>query len=108
MSQNYFPPSSSKARSDAPEGTAVNQHNEHFRPNYLTVGSGATSESANRLTEMLDDDSGYGSMVDGHLGERFNPAFSTDSPIGSPSRFGNLQHCMLWSFCSVRDMAKIV
>jgi mitofusin 2 len=35
------------------------------RPNYMTVGSGSMSESAYRLTTMLDADSGYGGSVDG-------------------------------------------
>ena len=35
----------------------------YARPNYMTVGSGSTSEHADRLAQMLNDnDSGYGSM----------------------------------------------
>ncbi|KAK4541001.1 hypothetical protein LTR36_008370 [Oleoguttula mirabilis] len=35
------------------------------RPQYMTVGSGSTSESAARLQAMLDEDSGYGGSVMG-------------------------------------------
>ncbi|KAK4633111.1 Transmembrane GTPase fzo1 [Fulvia fulva] len=35
------------------------------RPQYMTVGSGSTSESAARLQAILDEDSGYGGSITG-------------------------------------------
>jgi hypothetical protein len=51
-------------------------HRHPGRPQYMTVGSGSTSEHAARLAAMLDDDSGYGgSAADGAA---FDPTFDTD------------------------------
>ncbi|KAI7151816.1 hypothetical protein KC349_g9308 [Hortaea werneckii] len=60
------------------------------RPQYMTVGSGSTSESAARLQAILDEDSGYGGSMDGdnfdasawHAGlsqDRFTPEHT---PVG--------------------------
>lgn len=60
------------------------------RPQYMTVGSGSTSESAARLQAILDEDSGYGGSMMGdensanawHPGpsqDRFTPAHT---PVG--------------------------
>jgi mitofusin len=62
-------------------------------PQYLTVGSGSTSESASRLQAILDEDSGYGGSMTGdenmenawHPGpaqDRFTPAHT---PMGDGS-----------------------
>ncbi|KAF2462196.1 hypothetical protein BDY21DRAFT_418145 [Lineolata rhizophorae] len=56
------------------------------RPNYMTVGSGSTSESAARLTAMLDDDSGYGGSVqDGEQSSQrgWHPGLTEDRPTPS-------------------------
>lgn len=58
------------------------------RPQYMTVGSGSTSESAARLQAILDEDSGYGGSMTGdenawHPGpsqDRFTPAHT---PMGA-------------------------
>jgi mitofusin len=63
------------------------------RPQYMTVGSGSTSESASRLQAILDEDSGYGGSMIGdenmenawHPGpaqDRFTPAHT---PMGDGS-----------------------
>jgi len=58
------------------------------RPQYVTVGSGSTSESAARLQALLDNDSGYGGSVAGDAlnGVRaWNPALTEDRPTPSHS-----------------------
>ncbi|CAL3966453.1 hypothetical protein PZA11_003104 [Diplocarpon coronariae] len=51
------------------------------RPQYVTVGSGSTSESAARLQALLDNDSGYGGSVAGENGvSAWNPALTEDRP----------------------------
>lgn len=61
------------------------------RPQYMTVGSGSTSESAARLQAILDEDSGYGGSITGddttenpwHPGpaqDRFTPAHTPVMP----------------------------
>lgn len=61
------------------------------RPQYMTVGSGSTSESAARLQALLDEDSGYGGSITGddtmesawHPGpaqDRFTPAHTPVRP----------------------------
>lgn len=57
------------------------------RPNYMTVGSGSTSESAHRLQQILDDDSGYG----GSMASGFNPSLHGDryTPIHTPGEMEN-------------------
>lgn len=54
------------------------------RPQYMTVGSGSTSESAARLQALLDNDSGYGGSVAGDSSNGaapvWNPALTEDRP----------------------------
>lgn len=68
----------------APSNSASGQDDDqapmYTRPNYMTVGSGSTSESAHRLAEMLDNDSGYGSVVDGNSEKAFNASLLEDRP----------------------------
>ena len=56
------------------------------RPQYMTVGSGSTSASAAALIASLDDDSGYGSMVDGEYrndgsARSWSPGMTPNRPI---------------------------
>lgn len=69
MSQDYF---SGKGKSPLRQETESNTPNEDSgapssssRPNFMTVGNGSTSEHAARLQNMLEVDSGYGSVMDG-------------------------------------------
>src|ERR1700753_3508475 len=58
------------------------------RPQYVTVGSGSTSESAARLQALLDNDSGYGGSVAGDAlngAPAWNPALTEDRPTPSHS-----------------------
>jgi mitofusin len=58
------------------------------RPQYVTVGSGSTSESAARLQALLDNDSGYGGSVAGDALSgvpAWNPALTEDRPTPSHS-----------------------
>ncbi|RDW94770.1 transmembrane GTPase fzo1 [Coleophoma crateriformis] len=56
------------------------------RPQYVTVGSGSTTESAARLQAMLDTDSGYGGSMAGDSVQGWHPRFTEDrpSPAHSP------------------------
>ncbi|KAF4981946.1 hypothetical protein FZEAL_2340 [Fusarium zealandicum] len=79
MSQDYF---NGKGKSPLQQEASPGSDNNHdaprndsaspplgdsssSRPNYMTVGNGATSEHAARLQSMLDVDSGYGGSVAG-------------------------------------------
>lgn len=59
------------------------------RPQYMTVGSGSTSESAARLQALLDNDSGYeGSMAGDNSGtgaSTWNPTLTEDRPTPAHS-----------------------
>ncbi|KAI1337989.1 transmembrane GTPase fzo1 [Xylariaceae sp. FL0016] len=84
MSQEYFPPSDKgkgKAPADDFRATTpppADASSSSQRPAYMTVGTGSTSQHANRLQSLLDNDSGYGgSLADGE------PGFSK-LPLGSP------------------------
>ncbi|TVY20125.1 Transmembrane GTPase fzo1 [Lachnellula arida] len=80
MSQEYY-----KGKGKG-SGESSNTRNPHpGRPQYMTVGSGSTSESASRLQALLnDEDSGYGgSVADG--GSGWNPAITEDRPTPSHS-----------------------
>ena len=48
------------------------------RPQYMQVGNGSTSESANRLQAILNSDSGYGASEDGS--SSWNPSMTADTP----------------------------
>lgn len=53
------------------------------RPQYVTVGSGSTSESAARLQALLDNDSGYGGSIAGDNPNgmpTWNPTITEDRP----------------------------
>lgn len=62
------------------------------RPQYMTVGSGSTSESAARLQALLDEDSGYGGSIAGDdtAENPWNPGLTTDRfmPAHTPVRPG--------------------
>ncbi|TVY85062.1 Transmembrane GTPase fzo1 [Lachnellula suecica] len=76
MSQEYY-----KGKGKAGESSSTNRNGGP--PQYMTVGSGSTSESASRLQAMLnEEDSGYGgSLADGQNGSMsWNPALSEDMP----------------------------
>ena len=49
-----------------------------IRPQYMQVGNGSTSESANRLQAILNADSGYGGTEDGS--SSWNPNMTADTP----------------------------
>lgn len=53
------------------------------RPGYMTVGNGSTSQHANRLQSLIENDSGYGSIAgDLPLGSpRTDPTLSGDMPL---------------------------
>lgn len=57
------------------------------RPQYMTVGSGSTSESAARLQAILDNDSGYGESVAGDttVAPAWNPTLTEDRPTPAHS-----------------------
>ncbi|KAF2102760.1 hypothetical protein NA57DRAFT_33398 [Rhizodiscina lignyota] len=64
------------------------QNGGYRRPNYMTVGTGGTSESARRLQSILDD-SGYGGSItdgDGSVASGFHPGMTGDryTPIHTP------------------------
>ena len=81
MSQEYY-----KGKGKASEGGESSSHNSRAsnRPQYVTVGSGSTSESAARLKALLDNDSGYGGSVAGDsingAPPLWNPAMTEDRP----------------------------
>lgn len=62
------------------------------RPQYMTVGSGSTSEAAARLQAMLDEDSGYGGSITGDetVENVWHPGPSQDrlTPAHTPVRPG--------------------
>lgn len=62
------------------------------RPQYMTVGSGSTSESAARLQAILDEDSGYGGSMTGdeNTENAWHPGPSQDryTPAHTPLRAG--------------------
>jgi len=61
MSQEYSPLKGSVKPGGRPR--TPDAPNQFARPNFLIVGSGHTSEHAQRLTTMLDNDSGYGGSI---------------------------------------------
>jgi len=77
MSQEYY-----KGKGKAGESSSRNPN--PGRPQYMTVGSGSTSESAARLQALLnDEDSGYGGSVAD--GASWNPALTEDRPTPTHS-----------------------
>lgn len=89
MSQDYFgEPGSSKQKQPADSNTSGSpQRAQWQRPSYMTVGSGSTSESADRLQDMLEKDSGYGSMADGasFSADQWGSNILPDTPSSSMS-----------------------
>jgi mitofusin len=75
------------------DGHASSSSSHISRPNYMTVGSGSTSESAARLQAILDNDSGYGGSLAGdgvNSAPAWNPALTEDRPTPEMSpRFSN-------------------
>ncbi|KAL6859329.1 hypothetical protein J3F83DRAFT_749794 [Trichoderma novae-zelandiae] len=66
MSQEYFNDKGKAPAIRAPDDANVDAAGPAGgRPNYMTVGSGTTSEHAARLQSMLDVDSGYGGSIMG-------------------------------------------
>ncbi len=88
-SGDYFAGSSGGASSSG-GGSARQQHNA--RPQYMTVGSGSTSESAARLQAILDEDSGYvGSQTgDSTMENHWHPGLTHDryTPAHTPVQPG--------------------
>lgn len=64
----------------SPGGSSSSKRRVSGRPNYMTVGSGTTSEAASRLAAMLDQDSGYGGsdMDNSSLSRGWNPSLTED------------------------------
>lgn len=62
------------------------------RPQYMTVGSGSTSEAASRLQALLDEDSGYGGSITGDdtMENAWHPGPAVDryTPAHTPARPG--------------------
>jgi mitofusin len=76
MSQEY----KGKGKSLREEGSNARRVSGN-RPQYMTVGSGSTSESASRLQALLDNDSGYGGSVAGdNAVPAWNPTLTEDRP----------------------------
>jgi mitofusin 2 len=72
MSQEYFPSDSADGQAESskhhePESLEFPPHDisTHYRPQLMTVGSGAQSHHATELIEQLERDSGYGSSIAG-------------------------------------------
>jgi mitofusin len=79
MSQEYY-----KGKGKVPEEREPSSRTVSTRPQYVTVGSGSTSESAARLQALLDNDSGYGGSVAGDslngAMPAWNPTLTEDRP----------------------------
>lgn len=73
-----------KAKGRTPGERRDNVPRASNRPQYMTVGSGSTSESAARLQALLDNDSGYGGSIAGD--SNWNPTLTEDrpTPVHSP------------------------
>ncbi|KAI5367809.1 Putative short coiled-coil protein [Septoria linicola] len=80
--------SSSGGRGDGSSG-----RNASGRPQYMTVGSGSTSEAASRLQALLDEDSGYGGSATGDdtMENSWHPGPTSDrfTPAHTPVRPGD-------------------
>jgi mitofusin len=82
MSQEYQK-GKGKSAGEQELNSSNSERRRSGRPQYVTVGSGSTSESAARLQALLDNDSGYGGSIagDGISHERtWNPALTEDRP----------------------------
>ncbi|XMA15347.1 hypothetical protein WAI453_008138 [Rhynchosporium graminicola] len=90
MSQNY---KNGKGKTNPQEesSSSNDRRQSSNRPQYMTVGSGSTSESAARLQALLDNDSGYGGSMAGDTingAPIWNPTLAEDSPMHSPALRG--------------------
>ena len=91
MSQEYY---KGKEKVSDEEGSSSSMSHTSARPQYVTVGSGSTSESAARLRALLDNDSGYGGSKAGDslngAPVTWNPSLTEDrpTPAHSPMRRG--------------------
>ncbi|KAL3423239.1 Mitofusin FZO1 [Phlyctema vagabunda] len=72
-------------RESTPDDTNDAQTAAATRPQYVTVGSGSTTESASRLQALLDNDSGYGGSMSGDGVVGWNPRISEDRPTPAHS-----------------------
>lgn len=89
MSQEFFSPGEGSSRTPPHAPQADGERPQNVRPNYMTVGGGPMSESARKLTEMLDDeDSGYGSLAGDIPSRAFNPSQLADVNVPSPAEGG--------------------
>ncbi|CZR56956.1 related to GTP-binding protein FZO1, required for biogenesis of mitochondria [Phialocephala subalpina] len=91
MSQEYAN-GKGKANGGEEGAESSNPRRQSSRPQYVTVGSGSTSESAARLRALLDNDSGYGGSVAGESfngAPAWNPALTEDRPTPSHSPMPN-------------------
>ncbi|KJZ76249.1 hypothetical protein HIM_04331 [Hirsutella minnesotensis 3608] len=82
MSQDYHP-SKGKAptRRDSDADSPKTDVPAGSRPQYMTVGSGSTSEHAARLVNMLDADSGYGGSSTGDEHFALRPDSGRDASL---------------------------
>ncbi|KAI9671333.1 MAG: mitofusin [Alyxoria varia] len=86
MSQEYYGggESSKPTRRDSPPPSA---------PNFMTVGTGSTSEHAGRLQQMLHPDSGYGgSISDGMSSGDWNRDIMQDQPMPNGMNLSNFRN----------------
>ncbi|PWY94151.1 hypothetical protein BO94DRAFT_458175 [Aspergillus sclerotioniger CBS 115572] len=106
MSQEYFPGqgassagegSSSGYRPSPPQSPANEESFPRPPPAYMTVGNGATSESATSLMASLHEDSGYGGSItggsvmgggDAGLDWRADLMVDRPTPMRSPAHLG--------------------
>jgi mitofusin 2 len=72
MSQEYFPAEGASDKGESSKHSDVSRSESartrdpaSYRPQYMTVGSGAESHNASELMERLARDSGYGSTIAG-------------------------------------------
>ncbi|KAF2838365.1 hypothetical protein M501DRAFT_936356 [Patellaria atrata CBS 101060] len=84
-SNDYSDQDADPFRAESSRRDSPPQQKAPLRPNYMTVGSGSTSESAARLMAMIDQDSGYGgSVADGEgLARGWHPGITEDRPTPS-------------------------
>ena len=95
MSQEYFSPKGKGKSKGKPAGSDDVPEQQlapgaPATPAYMTVGTGSTSEHAARLQEMLEADSGYGSLSGAEVPSfneadlaAFESALQEDRPLGS-------------------------
>ncbi|OOF93089.1 hypothetical protein ASPCADRAFT_209710 [Aspergillus carbonarius ITEM 5010] len=114
MSQEYFPgqgassasEGSSRYRPSSPpppqEDSPANESNPMFPrppPAYMTVGNGATSESATALMASLHEDSGYGGSITGGsvMGGDAGADWRADLMVDRPTPMHTPTHLGQWN-----------